>query len=319
MNNSTANFTFEASTNFTDDLNGIKTRTLDMCVYCINVLFGLPTHSYIIWLIITGTGNRVASEFFTLYLSVCEIGTCLNALLTVIYFCLGISDPTQLQCFLLGLFITGRPLFQCLMCVERYLAVVHPVTFLKYKPLKYRVICCTAAWIIILGSCLCCLLTTGREKNYIYIYFYSIQFLLFLSIQLFCCVAVLRALKQSGPGERGRERGEENHMKRRAFHLILITTVTMSIIYMPFITAGFSLILAHVFIENLFSFDDVVMLASSDQNHQHALGWVAAECEATMMRINTSKSEAMVLSRKRVARFSLEESSSSGRLQVSWV
>ncbi|KAL1253304.1 hypothetical protein QQF64_017997 [Cirrhinus molitorella] len=111
-----------------------------------------------LWLL-EGTGGGVALEFFNLNLSVCEI----------------------------GLVFTGRPLFQCLICVERYLAVVHPVTFLKYKPLRYR-------------------------------------FLLALSIQLFCLVAVLRALKQSGPGERRRERMEENPMKRRAFHLILIST-----------------------------------------------------------------------------------------------
>jgi len=39
----------------------------------------------------------------------------------------------------------------------------------------------------------------------------------------------------------------------------------------------------------------------SDQYLQHALGRFAAKCEAAGMRISTSKSEAMVLSRKRVA------------------
>ncbi len=43
------------------------------------------------------------------------------------------------------------------------------------------------------------------------------------------------------------------------------------------------------------------MLATSDQDLQHALGRFAAECEAVGMRISASKSEAMVLSRKRVA------------------
>ncbi len=38
----------------------------------------------------------------------------------------------------LGLAITIRPLFQCLICVERYLAVIHPVIFLKYKPIRYK-------------------------------------------------------------------------------------------------------------------------------------------------------------------------------------
>ncbi len=47
--------------------------------------------------------------------------------------------------------------------------------------------------------------------------------------------------------------------------------------------------------------DDVVLLASSGLGLQCALGRFAVECDAAGMRINTSKSEAMVLDRKRVA------------------
>ncbi|KAI3355238.1 hypothetical protein L3Q82_018092, partial [Scortum barcoo] len=46
---------------------------------------------------------------------------------------------------------------------------------------------------------------------------------------------------------------------------------------------------------------DVVLMASSGQDLQHVLERFAAECEAAGMRISTSKSEAMVLDRKRVA------------------
>ncbi|KAI3353494.1 hypothetical protein L3Q82_019285 [Scortum barcoo] len=46
--------------------------------------------------------------------------------------------------------------------------------------------------------------------------------------------------------------------------------------------------------------NDVVLLASSSQDLQHVLERFAAECEAAGMRISTSKSEAMVLDRKRV-------------------
>ncbi|KAI3377234.1 hypothetical protein L3Q82_009145 [Scortum barcoo] len=47
--------------------------------------------------------------------------------------------------------------------------------------------------------------------------------------------------------------------------------------------------------------NDVVLLASSSQDLQRVLERFAAECEAAGMRISTSKSEAMVLDRKRVA------------------
>ncbi len=217
------------------------TGNLEICTFSINVLFGLPTHSYVIWLIVKGTGSGVASEFFNLNLSVCEIGVCLDFL----FFVLGnwIFFLLPLALFFQGFAITGRALFQCLMCVERYLAVVHPVTFLKYKPLRYRVICCTVAWIIIFGSCLVCMFTLMSYNINAHTWFFSTKFILFLSIQLFCLVAVLRALKQPGPGERGKKREEENHMKRRAFNLILITTVNMVITYVPIIISGVFIIL----------------------------------------------------------------------------
>ncbi|XP_051537038.1 hydroxycarboxylic acid receptor 2-like [Myxocyprinus asiaticus] len=250
MNKSSVKYnTPEASTNSTTHSIGLM-NSLDignMCLYSINFLFGLPAHSYVIWLIVRGTG--IASGFFSLNLSVCEIGNCLNSLFSVVS--IWFKSLSTFAMFLSGLVFTGRPLFQCLICVERYLAVVHPVTFLKFKPLRYRVICSTAAWIITLGACLFCMFCLVSLNMYAQTWFYCMQFLSILFIQLFCLLAVLRALKQSGPGERGRERGEENHMKRRAFYIILITTVNMVILYLPFIISGLFVILTKQYIEAL--------------------------------------------------------------------
>ncbi|XP_056301821.1 proteinase-activated receptor 3-like [Danio aesculapii] len=222
MNNSTVNFiTPEASINSTTNYTGVI-DSLNMCLFSISFIIGFPAHSHVLWLMVTGEERSVASAFFNINLSICEICSSLNFLFSVlkqIWF----SHLTALTLFFIGLGVTGRPLFQCLICVERYLAVVHPVTFLKYKPFRYRLICCAVAWIIVLGFCLCGMYGLLEEDRYFYSWFFSIQFLLFLSLQLFCLVAVLKALKQSGPGERKREK-EDNHMKRRAFHLILITT-----------------------------------------------------------------------------------------------
>ncbi|XP_077053562.1 chemokine XC receptor 1-like [Siphateles boraxobius] len=228
--NSTLNFT----TDSTSHSIGLMS-SLALCVCSINFLFGLPIHFYVIWLIVTETG--IATDFFNLNVSVCEIGNCLNSLIFLL--CFWFSSLTTLMCFLMGLGITGRPLFQCLMCVERYLAVVHPVTFLKFKPLRYKVICSTAVWNITLGSCIFSMFFSPNTIEQTW--FFSTQFLLFLSIQLFCLVAVLRALKQSGHGDRGRER-KENHIKRRAFNVILINTVNMVIIYVPYTITGLFII-----------------------------------------------------------------------------
>ncbi|KAK3551286.1 hypothetical protein QTP70_013947 [Hemibagrus guttatus] len=54
-------------------------------------------------------------------------------------------------------------------------------------------------------------------------------------------------------------------------------------------------------ISSLIFADDVVLLAPSSLDLQHALGRFAAECEAAGMRASTSKSEAMVLDQKKVS------------------
>ncbi|XP_026089802.1 C-C chemokine receptor type 8-like [Carassius auratus] len=262
MNNSTVNFTSPETFTYSTTQPSGNMDKMNIPLYSIFLLFGLPINSYVLRLIITGKGSKVAQEFFNLNLAICEISYCVNYLLSILASFIWFSHLKTLTSFLVGLAITGRPLFQCLMCVERYLAVVHPVTFLKYKPLRYRVICCTAAWIITLVSCTCCIFTI-IPYYIVYLWFFSLQFLLFLSIQLFCLVAVLRALKQSGPGERGRERGEENHMKRRAFHLILITTASMIIIYAPFSISAFVVIVSQHYIKELFYFSFICFSLAS--------------------------------------------------------
>ncbi|KAK3508912.1 hypothetical protein QTP70_013723 [Hemibagrus guttatus] len=54
-------------------------------------------------------------------------------------------------------------------------------------------------------------------------------------------------------------------------------------------------------ISSLIFADDVVLLAPSSLDLQHALGRFSAECEAAGIRVSTSKSEAMVLDRNKVA------------------
>ncbi len=190
------------------------------------------------WLIIRGT-NGIASEFFNFNLNVCEIFFSVSSLA----FLLSERFPAfvTIQRLSLGLAITIRPLFQCLICVERYLAVIHPVTFLKYKPIRYKMVSSVVVWLLGVGSCLFSMFIFLSNSIGAFTWFVLLQFFLFLSIQLFCCLAVLRGLKRSGPGER--KRGEENDMKRKAFYLILITTVTMVIIYAPFIISSMLYIL----------------------------------------------------------------------------
>ena len=134
------------------------------------------------------------------------------------------------RAFSVGLLTVSRPLFQCCICVERYLAVVHPVTFLKYKPLRHRVGCCGVVWLVVLGFCVAALFMSFSTTFY---YFYLAQYLVVFSIELFCCLAVLRALRRPGPGEGEREGDGMNNMKRKAFWIILVVLVSVVVSVFP--------------------------------------------------------------------------------------
>src|SRR4029434_3456632 len=152
MNSPEGNITTAMSqipTNNTD--NGLHIfNTLNTAFIVINSLLSTPLHIYVMLLIVNGAGNGVASEFFALNLSMCAIifsfGTPLLLLLAQFFQLAGSEIP-----FLIVLTFTARPLFQTCICVERSLACVHPVLFLKYKPLRYRVFVSGLVWVIVLS------------------------------------------------------------------------------------------------------------------------------------------------------------------------
>lgn len=189
----------------TNDTNhGFNDKAFIAAIIAINTFTTMPLHIYVTWLIITGAGNGVASEFFALNLSICEIlfglGVPFLTILGLFY-----QFVSNLIPFLITLLFSARPLFQSCICVQRYFAVLHPVLFLKYKPLRYRLIISCLTWFIIFSGSL------------ISVYFPespTITFIFNLStfpLMLFCCLAILRALKQPGPGEgRGEVEGQSS-------------------------------------------------------------------------------------------------------------
>ncbi|XP_029605624.1 P2Y purinoceptor 8 [Salmo trutta] len=199
----------------------------------INLILSLPTNAYVLWLIVSGAGGMMASDFFSLNLAVTDILTCLSSLMFILHnhilhYLQEDGVLWSVAIFFKGFILTGRPLFQCCICVERYLAVVYPVTFLKYKPLRYRVGCCAVVWLMVLGSCFAYML--GESKCIMNDFTLGFT-LVMCSVMLFCCLAVLRALKCPGPGE---EEGM-NNMKLRAFKIISMILVSMVVTYLPLV------------------------------------------------------------------------------------
>lgn len=210
MSSTEENITTTSQMHMNVTLNALYVFYLSCATYLTYSLLSIPLHTYVVWLIVTGPRSGIASELFTLNLSMCEIIYSFMALVTLVV--------PLLTVFSILLLFIGRPLFQTLICVERYIAVIHPVCFLKYKPLRYRLVISGLVWLIVLSCSMTFAFTPSPDIILTVVLIFGVPSLL---LMLFCCLAALRGLKQSQPGENRRPTERVNHAKVKAFKLIL--------------------------------------------------------------------------------------------------
>ena len=200
-----------------------------------NALFLLPLYILILYMGFkrwrrqrSTSAERTMShfDFFTYNMMIPEIICVFGA----VFYTLGTYIKNELL-FLLGVFffcviLPGQTLFHVLTCVERYLAVVHPVTYMRLREadgIRIRNIITVCAWLL-------CFVWVGVIKLYLP-KFPTIPFFSFLGICIFvtffCCLAVLRGLTLPGPGEAGNHKQRGDQSKQRAFYIISAITVTL--------------------------------------------------------------------------------------------
>lgn len=135
-------------------------------------------------------------------------------------FCLGVYTENPTDVFVGGLLSSfiwyGETSFHVLTCVERYLAVVHPVTYLSLRNdrgTRIRNVCISCVWL------LCVVRLSLFVLKDVFLIMDFCLLLISLVIMSACSLAVLRVLVRPGPGEQGGERVSQ--LKRRAFYTIV--------------------------------------------------------------------------------------------------
>ncbi|KAI3375557.1 hypothetical protein L3Q82_003893 [Scortum barcoo] len=120
----------------------------------------------------------------------------------------------------------GQMFFHVLTCVERYLAVVHPVTYLHLRKGGRVTVRNTIVWCVwLLGLAKMGVLAINSLE--INVLVYLIQQAVALAAVAFCSIAVLQVLKRPGPGEGGGDRERVDQSKRRAFNTIVAIMWTL--------------------------------------------------------------------------------------------
>ncbi|XP_037832298.1 uncharacterized protein LOC119617159 [Kryptolebias marmoratus] len=119
----------------------------------------------------------------------------------------------------------GQGLFHILTCVEHYLAVVHPITYLtlrEKRKLRIRNIIIGCVWLL-------CFVGMALAVEEHYIIMDSFVIILTVTITPFCSLSVLRVLNRSGSGGQAPWKEQVDQSKKRAFHTIVAILLVLTL------------------------------------------------------------------------------------------
>ncbi|XP_053340748.1 uracil nucleotide/cysteinyl leukotriene receptor-like [Clarias gariepinus] len=190
----------------------------------INMFMGIPANLMVLWLIRRNRSDSTTSDIFIWHLAVLDTFFCLIPpleLVNLLY--LSTSSTWYVLRFWYGI-KDSSPLFLACICLDRYMAVRHPIIFSNLKDRPHRPVCASVVWFITLVyAILKCL---GTIPNFDKVF--TIMILTTFAFMLFCNISILCALHQSGPG-----RDDMHPVKKRAFKMVLIILAIIVFNYFP--------------------------------------------------------------------------------------
>lgn len=224
-----------SNSSFVDFLLLCRTSAASIVIHtayvCVNVLLLLPLFILILclgvrrWRRLRPAGSGMShTHFFTYNMMLVEIAGVLGSVVYAFGNFMEIEALLVAGTMLSSIMLSGQTLFHLLTCVERYLAVVHPIAYMKHRDaigLKVRNIATACVWVVCVGW-----MWTVEFITFHQISFFS-GLSVSISVVLFCCASVLSALVRPGPGDAGGTRGRVDPSKRKAFQTTASITAAL--------------------------------------------------------------------------------------------
>lgn len=208
-----------------------------------NVLVVLPLAALVLYVSVQRwlQSSRVTlshSDHFTYHMLVNEILNVTGLLLA----CYGVNADLTLMVygglFLFSSNLFGNMFFDTLTGVERYLVVVHPITYRNLKSAKgarIRNVSTGCCWLLSFSVAGCLFIANPQSSSSIILSFTVFS----LMVVSFCSLCVLCVLNRPGPGRVGKVKKQIDPSKLRAFYTILIILAIMLIRLMVCIMIDF--------------------------------------------------------------------------------
>ncbi|KAM7393509.1 hypothetical protein PAMP_020373 [Pampus punctatissimus] len=201
---------------------------------------GLIINSWSLWVIVAGGWGLIEAEVLTVNTVILELVYNFSFTLMLYTFSYNLYTNTAVSLVLLfvhGTTFIARPLLLCCMCVERYVAVVHPVVFLRYKPLRYKLRVLAVVWVLILtGAVVNFVLNEDSEMRLILL---LALYLGVLVVSLISSVFIIHVLKRPRPGDGGNRKKAEGgcSQHKKTLRILSLMVMMMIVNYVPLVIA----------------------------------------------------------------------------------
>lgn len=190
----------------------------------------LPANAGLMWALLKRKTAMTPSEVLGLNVSVVDLLYCLCLPLDIYVSAHAVPETAlSLREALFALNMFGCPLLLTFMCVERCLAVVRPVTYIRLGRWWYRLLLCALSWLLTLTVGLL-LYFLGLVAMSLYL---SLTISMLFLLMLLCLLGIVWVLLQSGPGEGPGAGGAS--MKRTALQNVVAVMVPSAVAYCPLV------------------------------------------------------------------------------------
>lgn len=182
----------------------------------------LPTNALVLRLLLGKPGICSTSDIFQFNLALLNMLFCFMFLTEYCYF-LWRPSKKAARFAVWALTQTGGPMLFCIIALDSYMAVCHPLVFRRFKNPKLRPSLCMV--VNALSAFSCYLVKIPFKFRWKMLMLVMIISLLIIST---CNILIFRSLRQSGPS------GKEVHpIKKRALKIVLTAFLLVNFHYMP--------------------------------------------------------------------------------------
>lgn len=211
-------------------------------------IFFLPLFIFVLWQLSHRRSASVETrdpDVFTFQIVLLQI----FGVVAILIFCYGAFSHSTIGVTvgynIFSSIAPGETMFHVLTCLERYLAVVNPVTYRGLRQsgrVRIRNICIGSVWLL-------CFAVSAASINQLFSIIITFLMLILASVTVtFCSISVLFVLIRPGPGEVGGIHKRMNRTKQKAFYTIVVILTTLIVRFLSYLV--YTIIFALLLVKN---------------------------------------------------------------------